>query len=177
MTSVSAQQDRSSRIISSSGSRNLAVLTPSVRVSSALASTRSGGSISAQRPGSNSLGWCHVGRLREFFVFRARRCSCSALYRICRSSCRARMAPSSCKTPRGNGTSTQGSLVWTGEPRAMHVCFATLREPSLWRGSPCHPAESRGSELYRNPAPGVESSCHPLVALAATRPGRLLPHG
>ena len=60
----------------------------------------------------------------EFFVFGSRRCSCWALYRICKSSCRARMAPSSCGTPRGNGASTQASLVWTGEPRAMHVCSA-----------------------------------------------------
>ena len=69
------------------------------------------------------------------------------------TSCRARMAPSSCRTPRGNGTSTQASLVWTGEPRAMHVCSARtqplagiavppcgiqrqriVQEPSPWRG-------------------------------------------
>ena len=54
VTSVSAQQDRSSRISSSSSSRNLAVLTPSVRVSSALALIRSGRGISAQRSVANA---------------------------------------------------------------------------------------------------------------------------
>ena len=67
--------------------------------------------------------------------------------------CRARRAPSSCRTPSGNSTSTQASLVWTGEPRAMHVCSARtqplagiavppcgiqrqriVQEPSPWRG-------------------------------------------
>ena len=39
-------------------------------------------------------------------------------------SCRARRRPSACRTPRGIRTSRQASLVWTGEPRAMHVCSA-----------------------------------------------------
>ena len=38
--------------------------------------------------------------------------------------CRARRAPSSCRTRRGNGISTQAIVGWTGEPRAMHVCSA-----------------------------------------------------
>jgi len=183
--------------ISSSSSRNPAVLTPSVRVSSALALTRSGGGISAQRSVANAqssyvclpscllfaksqplAGSLHVGSSARPWASSSSLELAGALAgpsieytspRIFSSaksntSCRARMAPSSCRTPRGNGTSTQASLVWTGEPRAMHVCSArtqplagnrraTLRNPEAPNCTGTQPlaGNRRATPLLRSP--------------------------
>ena len=71
--------------------------------------------------------------------------------------CRARRRPSACRTPRGDSISRQASGVSRSDPRAIQACSVTQE-------SPCHPTESRGVELCRNPATGGESSCHHLAA-------------
>ena len=74
-----------------------------------------------------------------------------------------RVAPSSCRTRRGNGTSTQANFVWTGGPRAMHVCSARTQPLA-------------GTDLYIEPSPWQGSVVPLHVALAATRRDRLLLH-
>ena len=119
------------------------------------------------RPESWKIRQGNYITLGELFVFGAHRCSCWDLYRIYirpwifssarRSTpCRARRRPSACRTPRGASISRQASGVSRSDPRAIHACSVTQE-------SPCHPTESRGVELCRNPATGGESSCHHLA--------------
>ena len=100
----------------------------------------------------------------ELFVFGTRRCSCWALYSPrafssakSNTSCRARRATSSCRTPRGNGTSTQASLVWTGEPRAMHVCSARTQPLAGNRRAGLRNPEALLFDM--DPAPAKEALC------------------
>ena len=64
--------------------------------------------------------------------------------------CRARRAPSSCRTRRGNGISTEAIVGWTGEPRAMHVCSARTQPLSNCAGTQPLAGNRRVNTLLRD---------------------------
>ena len=106
-------------------------------------------------PWASSSSWEPTGALAGTSIEYIRPWISSSARRS--TPCRARRRPSACRTLRGASISRQASGVSRSDPRAIQACSVTQE-------SPCHPTESRGVELCRNPATGGESSCHHLAA-------------